>query len=420
MTKEAIKLFSQAQAEPAWLSELRQSAFEKIATLALPTIERVKFHRWNLGDGTIMESPIRGDVPDFTALGDYPKLVQVGTQTVYEQLSPELAAAGVVFTDFYTALEEIPEVLEEHFTQAVAHDRDKLAAYHTAYFNSGAVLYVPDQVEIDLPVEGIFYQDSDSAVPFNKHILVITGQNAKLTYLERFESIGTGSEAATANITVEVIAGAGSQIKFAAIDRLGQHVTTYISRSGHLANNASIDWAIGVMNEGNVIADFDSDLYGDGSHADMKVVALSSGKQVQGIDTRVTNYGRHSIGNILQHGVILEKGTLTFNGIGHIIKGAKGADAQQESRVLMLSDKARSDANPILLIDENDVTAGHAASIGQVDPEDMYYLMSRGLDKATAERLVVRGFLGAVITEIPVKEARQEMIDGIEEKLNKR
>lgn len=174
------------------------------------------------------------------------------------------------------------------------------------------------------------------------------------------------------------------------------------------------------MNEGNVVADFDSDLIGNGSHADLKVVALSSGRQVQGIDTRVTNYGCNSIGNILQHGVILEKATLTFNGIGHIIKGAKGADAQQESRVLMLSDQARSDANPILLIDENDVTAGHAASIGQVDPEDMYYLMSRGLDKATAERLVVRGFLGSVIVEIPVKEVRDEMIATIEEKLLKR
>lgn len=420
MTKEAIKLFSQAHAEPAWLSDLRQAAFEKIETLDLPAIERVKFHRWNLGDGTIVASEASSNVPDFTALGDNPKLVQVGTQTVFEQLSPELAEAGVVFTDFYTALEEIPEVVEQYFTKALAYTTDKLAAYHTAYFNSGAVLYVPDNVEIDVPVEGIFYQDSESDVPFNKHILVITGKNAKLNYLERFESIGAGSEKATANITVEVIAGAGSQIKFAAIDRLGQHVTTYMSRRGHLANNASIDWAIGVMNEGNVVADFDSDLFGDGSHADMKVVALSSGKQVQGIDTRVTNYGRHSIGNILQHGVILEKGTLTFNGIGHIIKGAKGADAQQESRVLMLSDKARSDANPILLIDENDVTAGHAASIGQVDPEDMYYLMSRGLDKATAERLVVRGFLGAVLTEIPVKEARDEMIDGIEEKLSKR
>ncbi|MTB65184.1 Fe-S cluster assembly protein SufD [Streptococcus sp. zg-86] len=420
MTKEAIKLFSQAHAEPAWLRNLRQAAFEKIDTLDLPKIERVKFHRWNLGDGRITESEATSNVPDFTALGDNPKLVQVGTQTVFEQLSPELAEAGVIFTDFYTALEEIPEILEQYFNKTVAYDEDKLAAYHSAYFNSGAVLYVPDNVEIKVPVEGIFYQDSTSDVPFNKHILVITGKHTKLNYLERFESIGDGGEKATANITVEVIAGAGSQIKFAAIDRLGQGVTTYLRRRASLGNQASIDWAIGVMNEGNVVADFDSNLFGDGSHADMKVVALSSGKQVQGIDTRVTNYGRHSIGNILQHGVILEKGTLTFNGIGHIIKGAKGADAQQESRVLMLSDKARSDANPILLIDENDVTAGHAASIGQVDPEDMYYLMSRGLDKATAERLVVRGFLGAVITEIPVKEVRNEMIDGIEEKLSKR
>ena len=87
---------------------------------------------------------------------------------------------------------------------------------------------------------------------------------------------------------------------------------------------------------------------------------------------------------------------------------------------LCFSDKARSDANPILLIDENEVTAGHAASIGQVDPEDMYYLMSRGLDQDTAERLVIRGFLGAVITEIPVKEVRDEMISVTDTKLNKR
>lgn len=197
-------------------------------------------------------------------------------------------------------------------------------------------------------------------------------------------------------------------------------MTTYISRRGRHGRDATIDWALGVMNEGNVIADFDSDLIGDGSHANLKVVAVSSGRQVQGIDTRVTNYGCNSVGHILQHGVILERGTLTFNGIGHIIKGAKGADAQQESRVLMLSDKARSDANPILLIDENDVTAGHAASIGQVDPEDLYYLMSRGLDQKTAEQLVIRGFLGTVITEIPIKAVRDEMIDVIDSKLEKR
>ena len=420
MTKELIQEFSQLHAEPEWLASLRQKAFVKIDQLDLPIIERVKFHRWNLGDGRISDSEPLTSVPDFTSLGDNLKFIQMGTQTVLEQLPADLAEQGVIFTDFHTALEEIPELVEKHFMSAVKYDEDKLAAYHTAYFNSGAVLYVPDNVEIDQPIEGIFYQDSESDVPFNKHILIIAGKHSKVNYLERLETYGEGAVPATANITVEVIAQAGAQIKFSAIDRLGQNVTAYISRRGKLDNDAMIDWAIGVMNEGNVVADFDSDLYGKGSHADMKVVALSSGKQVQGIDTRVTNYGCNSIGNILQHGVILEKGTLTFNGIGHIIKGAKGADAQQESRVLMLSDQARSDANPILLIDENDVTAGHAASIGQVDPEDMYYLMSRGLDKATAERLVVRGFLGSVIVEIPVKEVRDEMIENIDIILAKR
>ena len=383
MTKETIKHFSQMHAEPEWLANLRQAAFDKIEELKLPVIE-------------------------------------VGTQTVLEQLPTELAEQGVIFTDFYTALEEIPEIMEKYFMSSVKYDEDKLAAYHTAYFNSGAVLYIPDNVEINQPIEGIFYQDSESDVPFNKHILIIAGKHSKFTYLECLETYGSGTVPVTANITVEVIAQDGAQIKFSAIDRLGENVTAYISRRGKLDDDSMIDWAIGVMNEGNVIADFDSDLFGRGSHADMKVVALSRGKQIQGIDSRVTNYGCNSIGNILQHGVILEKGTLTFNGIGHIIKGAKGADAQQESRVLMLSDKARSDANPILLIDENDVTAGHAASIGQVDPEDMYYLMSRGLDQATAERLVVRGFLGSVIVEIPVKEVRAEMIETIDEILAKK
>ena len=420
MTKEQIQDFSLAHAEPAWLADLRQAAFDQIDRLELPTIERVKFHRWNLGDGSLAENDAPATVPDFTALDVNPKLVQVGSQTVLEQLPVDLVEQGVVFTDLYSALELIPDVIEKHFGTVIKYDEDKMTAYNAAYFNATAVLYIPDNVIVDQPVEGIYYQDANSSAPFNKRVLIIAGKNSQVNYLERFESFGEGGLETSANITVEVQALAGSQVKFSAIDRLGKHVTTFMNRRGRLANDASIDWALGIMNQGNVVADFDSDLMGTGSHANLKVVALSSGRQVQGIDSRVTNYGPHSVGHILQHGVILERGTLTFNGIGHIIRGAKGADAQQESRVLMLSDKARSDANPILLIDENEVTAGHAASIGQVDPEDMYYLMSRGLDRATAERLVIRGFLGSVITEIPVKEVRDEMIQVVEDTLKKR
>lgn len=416
MTEE-IKLFSQMHAEPDWLAKRREEALEAWQTLALPQIERVRYNRWNLESLKIGESDDNGSVPTFTELPEHPLLVQVGTNTVLEQISPELAAKGVVFTDFYSALEEIPELVEKYLGQAIPALEDKITAANAAAFNSGAVLYVPAGVEIDEPIEAQFLQDSTSDVPFNKHILIIAGENSKINYLERLETIAEGKLAVTGNIEVEVVALEGSQVKFAAIDRLGKNVTSFINRRGHIGNNATVDWSIGVMNDGNVIADFDSDLKGNGSHSQIKAVGISMGSQVQAVDTRVTNFGLNSIGHILQHGVSLEKGTLTFNGIGHIIKGAKGADAQQETRVLMLSDTARTDANPILLIDENEVTAGHAASIGQVDPDDMYYLMSRGLDEATAKRLVIRGFLGAVVSEIPVKSVRQDFIETIERKL---
>ncbi len=250
MTRETIVNFSQSKLEPLWLQERRLAAFDKMSELALPVIERVKFHRWNLGDGSLSETESISHVPDFMALGDNPKLVQVGTQTVLEQLPMALIEKGVVFTDFYSALEEIPEIVEQYFGTAVSFDEDKLAAYHTAYFNSAAVLYIPDNVEIDQPIEGIFLQDSESDVPFNKHILIIAGKNSRFSYLERFETIGDGDVSTTANISVEVIALAGSQIKYAAIDRLGTNVTTYISRRGRHSQDAMIDWALGVMNEG--------------------------------------------------------------------------------------------------------------------------------------------------------------------------
>ena len=117
-------------------------------------------------------------------------------------------------------------------------------------------------------------------------------------------------------------------------------------------------------------------------------------------------------------GLSLEKATLTFNGIGQHHQVLREQMPNKRAVFLCFRPSAfRCQSNS--LIDENDVTAGHAASIGQVDPEDMYYLMSRGLDKATAERLVVRGFLGSVIVEIPVKEVRDEMIATIEEKIVK-
>ena len=368
ITPEEITAFSLTKNEPEWFLQTRLKGLELAKTLDLPFIERVKFHRWNLfqssiGEGTSMIEELPKVIP--TAAGSA-KIVQLGAVSYWEEMNAETAMNDVLVMDLFDALEQYPELVKPYYmTKAVPVDEDSLTAYHAAMVNSGVFIYIPKNVAVEEIIESHFVQNNLVDEAFVKHVLIVADVN----------------------------------------------------RRGYLEKDATINWALGIMNDGNVIADFDSELRGDGSHSQVNVIGISTGRQVQGIDTRVTNYAPHSVGHILQHGVILDKSTLTFNGIGHIIKGAKFADAQQESRVLMLSEGGRGDANPILLIDENEVTAGHAASVGQVDDEQLFYLTSRGISEAEAKRLVIRGFLGAVIRSIPSSTLQKELVDMIEQKL---
>ncbi|WP_342231164.1 SufD family Fe-S cluster assembly protein, partial [Enterococcus faecalis] len=114
--------------------------------------------------------------------------------------------------------------------------------------------------------------------PFFKHVLIVADNHSEFSYLERFQSTGHHAEKASGNIVVEVIAKDGAKVKYSAVDQLGQTVTTYMNRRGYIMRDASVDWALGVMNDGDVVADFDSDLVGEGAHSEVKVVAISAGK----------------------------------------------------------------------------------------------------------------------------------------------
>lgn len=273
------------------MTELRIKALEQAEKLTLPKIERVKFHRWPLLTvETEAYQPETGLTVQFDQMKDNPVLVQQNTVTIFEQLSTDLIDKGVIFTDLKTAMQEYPELVKEYYmTKAVQVEEDKLTAFHAAFMNSGVFLYVPKNVVITEPIEAIFLQDATKKQSFFKHILIVADEHSEFSYLERFQTTEAGAEKISANIIVEVIAKAGAKVKYAAIDQLGETVTTYLNRRGHIMRDASIDWAIGAMNAGDVVADFDSDLVGEGAHSEVKVVAISAGKQTQGIDTRVTN-----------------------------------------------------------------------------------------------------------------------------------
>lgn len=414
--KQQLTVASQQNEEPASLLDRRLAARELMAQLRLPRMQRFNFRDWPL----IADQPLEWvssdtDLEKIAPDDEVIRVTQVGQTTVKVHIPERLRAAGVVLTDIFTAARQYPEMFEKYFMSAIKTDENLLTAYHVAYLNAGLFLYVPKNVEIEKPIEAELVQDNTQGQPLISHILVVADRGSKVKFIQHLTTVG--DQANPANMMIELIARDNSEIDFSSLDELGAQTHTYFKRRADIGRDAHVEWAVGLMNDGNTVGDMDSELLGEGGYANSKMIAVTTRKQEVGVNNRVTNHGKHTTGLINQRGVILENSELIFNGIGQIIHGAHGSKADQQNRVLIMSDQARGDANPILLIDENDVEAGHAASVGPVDPHQMYYLMSRGIPRKQAERMVIRGFLGAVLSAIPAADVRNKLVEILERKL---
>ncbi|EIJ80663.1 YurX [Bacillus methanolicus PB1] len=425
--QEYVSSFSKEMGEPAWLTELRLQALSMVDQLPLPKPDKTKIDNWNFTQFSkhVVKSE---DFPSLNELTEEARslidleasnknlYIQRNNRPAYLSLSNELQEKGVVFTDIFTAVREYGDLLEKHLMKtAVKPDEHRLTALHAALINGGAFLYVPKNVEVSEPIQAVYIHDDEEANMFN-HVLVVADDNSSVTYVENYVSTMERANSVF-NIVTEVIAKANAKVQYGAVDTLADGATTYVNRRGVAERDARIEWALGLMNDGNTISENITNLVGDGSLGDTKTVVVSRGDQIQNFTTKVIHFGKHTEGYILKHGVVKDSATSVFNGIGKIEHGASKSNAEQESRVLMLSEKARGDANPILLIDEDDVTAGHAASVGRVDPMQLYYLMSRGIPKTEAERLIIHGFLAPVVNELPIEGVKKQLMNVIERKV---
>ncbi|QJC53130.1 Fe-S cluster assembly protein SufD [Paenibacillus albicereus] len=420
--REFAESLSRSKGEPAWLTSLRGEAAELAGQLEWPKPEKIRIDRWNLTafgeyakpQGLASESELPEAAASLVS-GDGALLVQRGSGTVLRRLPEELSAKGVIFTDLETAAAEHPELVQKHLFQAIPQDENKLTALHAALWNGGVFLYVPKEVEIDVPLQALFYND-DAGVSFAPHILIVAERHSRVTYVDNALTVGGGADAVHHSM-IEVIAGDGAKVDVASIHQLGANVIDMTIRRAVLGSDARIQWVIGDLNDGNVLSDTLSVLKGNGSSSDAAVVSIGAGKQRMSLTTQAKHFGLNSDSNMVTRAVMKEEATAIINGITKIEKGATKANGVQTEKVLMLSPKSRGDANPILLIDEDDVTAGHAASVGQVNPEQVYYLMSRGVTKAEAERLIIYGFLAPVVTEVPIDAVREQLQQLLERKL---
>ncbi|MHC0553063.1 Fe-S cluster assembly protein SufD [Salinicoccus sp. CNSTN-B1] len=412
--------------ESELLISKKKEALDKIETLEMPKPDKTKINRWDFFTNSkpVVDSDVYGSLEELPESvknlldKEHTKniYVQHNNTPAYLQVSDELLDQGVIVENIIEASENHRELVEKYFmTEGVKIDEHKLAAYHAAMLNGGLFVYIPKNVQVKDPVQMVVLHDDESASLFN-HVLIVADEGSELTYVENYLSTVEHSNEQF-NIISEVIAKDNAKVTYGAVDFLPEGFTGYNNRRGVAGRDAYIDWALGQMNDSNVIIDNTTYLMGDNSKSDLKTVVVGRGEQILNFTSQIIHYGKDSEGHILKHGVMKDSATSIFNGIGYIKHGASRSDAQQESRVLMLSERARGDANPILLIDEDDVTAGHAASVGRVDPLQMFYLMSRGISRREAERLVIHGFLDPVVRALPIESVKNQLRDVIELKV---
>jgi Fe-S cluster assembly protein SufD len=423
-----IEQFSKDRNEPEWMRNFRLDAIDRAGELAMPEPDKTKLRNWNFtdfnhdfktGEAVTTLQDLPEELQEFFDEGEAPAnlVVQRNHSVAFQSLDEKLKEKGVIFTDIFTAMNEHSDLVQKYYmADAISVDEHKLTALYTALMNGGIFLYVPENVQIEDPIQTIFWQE-DPEISLINHVIVVADKNSSLTYVENNLS-HTGDTKTVASIITEVYAHDNAKIAFGAVDNLSAGTTTYVNRRGIADRDATIDWALGQMNDGNTISENVTRLVGDGSSSQAKAVSVGRGKQLQNFTSVMHHDGKDSDGFILQRGVMTESSTAIFNAVGKIERGGTRANSEQESRVLMLSENSRGDANPILLIDEDDVTAGHAASVGRVDPLQMYYLTSRGLTAQEAERLLIHGFLDPVVSQLPVEAVKKQLKQVIERKIN--
>ena len=339
------------------------------------------------------------------AIGDRAGLlIQHNSDAMLTHLDPGLAGAGVVFADLDAAAATHPDQVERHLHSLVPTSRTKFLAMHGAFRTGGTFLYVPDGVEIELPLQTLTYLDTDDAAVF-PHTLIVVGAHASVTFIDRYASLDLTH--AFSNAVTEIVVGDGAHVRYASIQDWGSGVTHLGVTRATVGRDAEIrTLAIG-FGADLARAEAETVLAQPGGFSEMLGVFFADGDQHFDHRSLQDHVAPGCTSDLLYKGALRDRSRAVYSGWVHVRPDAQKTIAMQTNRNIVLSEHAKADSIPNLEIEANDVRCGHAASVGPVDDDTIFYLQSRGIPREDAERLIVTGFFQEVLDRVTIDEVRE-------------
>ncbi|HET9378295.1 MAG TPA: Fe-S cluster assembly protein SufD [Chthoniobacterales bacterium] len=394
---------------PEWFAKLQTDAWREFESEPYPvrTDELWRFSSIkNLGLDSYLPASEQGEWdPQFLSGRAFGKpagrLIFVNERMVScEVFDRPLVDRGVLFLSLERALEEHPELLREHFmAQPARLGSRKFAALHKASVRSGSVVFIPRHVEVVQPFEVFHFVSSDRAAVF-PHTLVIAEEGSKVTVLENFVSIDESRTGFACGVN-DLVAGPGSHLTYISTQDWSRDFVSIQINSTVADRDASVLNLS--LNFGGKYSRLESvsRMIGSGARSDMLSISVASGEQEFDQRTLQDHLQPNTTSDLLYKNALSDRARTIFSGLIKVEPGAQRTDAYQKVRNLLLSDEAEANSMPGLEILADDVRCTHGATSGQIEPEELFYLLSRGIPDRVAKALVVKGFLNEVVDRLP-------------------
>jgi Fe-S cluster assembly protein SufD len=396
---------------PAWFSDQQQVAWTQFQSLPMPARTD---QAWRFANVAVLDlSPYVSAQPLPEADGREilerssgcdeisGRLVFADDQFLERDvLSEKLGEAGVIFQPLERAIIEHEDLFRRHFmSQPAKLGSAKFAALHEAFVRSGTFLYVPRGVELALPLETFHWLHSDNAAIF-PHTLIVAEDLAKVTLVEHFRSTSRHRAGFACGVN-DLIVGAGAKVTYiCAQDWSDKTLSIQINATAVARDATALNLHLGLGGNYSRLESL-SRLTGEGAHSDM--LAVSIGDEAQEFDARTLqdHASPHTYSDLLFKNALSGRARNTFGGLIRVEPHAHFTDAYQKVRNLLLSDDAEANSMPGLEIMADNVKCSHGATSGQIDEDEMFYLLARGIPASAARQLLVRGFLNEVLERLP-------------------
>ena len=431
-TQKALARAKSAR-EGAWALDRRKAAAGTLGTLALPKRDDELWRRTDFGTlemwlatlEPFSQPPPARNVDDLPAAiierlagegGRAALLVQRDAGIVLEQTHPELSRRGIVVCSLDRATREHEAVLRQHLGSLLHDDYDWYTALGAALRQGGAFVHVPKGVKAELPVRLFHWLDGAGRLVAPRSVVVVE-EGAELTMIE--EQLSETVEGASLHAGgLEVFVGDGARLTYAQIQDWGRNVFHYGNVRARVGRDAELQWMQvmvgGRMTKANAYFNLD----GQGARAFVNGFMFGDARQHFHLHTLQRHLQPHTTSDLLIKCCLKDRARSVYQGLIQVAEGAQRTDAYQANRNLLLSDQARADSIPGLEILANDVRCTHGATIGFVEPEHLYYLMTRGLPSVEAQRLIVEAFFEPVIERIPLETVRGRLRGEIQRKID--